>query len=129
MTPPARALTDQDAAILRCLENEGHPMSAYDIGGKIGNPAPTIIYRSLKRLVAKGLVHKVESLRAFMACSTPDDEHCAVLSVCVTCKSVTERSLDQPTVDRNITELAAQGAAVEQVELQVRCEGCSRSAA
>lgn len=129
MTPPARPLSKQDAAILNCLEQKGLPLSAYDIGGMIGNPAPPIIYRSLKRLMDRGLVHKVESLRAFMACNTPDDAHCAVLSVCVKCKSVTERPLDQPTVDTTITGIAAHGAAVEQVEVQVRCEGCIDAAA
>ena len=129
MTHTPRPLSEQDAAILDCLEQKGLPLSAYDIGGFIGNPAPTIIYRSLKRLMDRGLVHKVESLRAFMACNTPGDAHCAVLSVCVQCKSVTERPLDQPTVDTRITEIAAQGAAVEQVELRVRCEDCIEAAA
>lgn len=129
MSPSPRPLSEQDAAILTCLVQQGRPLSAYDIGRFVGNPAPPIIYRCLKRLMERGLVHKVESLRAFMACMTPDDAHCAVLSVCVNCKSVTERPLDQPAVDSAITEIAAQGAAVEQVEVQVRCEGCRQAAA
>jgi len=129
MTPDSRPLSKQDSAILNCLETRGVPLSAYEIGGSIGNPAPTIIYRGLKRLMDRGLVHKVESLRAFMACKTPHDAHCAVLSVCVQCQSVTERPLDQPTVDTKITAIAAQGASVEQVELQVRCENCIEAAA
>ncbi|HSM41507.1 MAG TPA: transcriptional repressor, partial [Afifellaceae bacterium] len=53
------------------------PLSAYDILDRLrdkGFRAPLQVYRALDKLLALGLVHRLESLNAFIACAHPDCE-------------------------------------------------------
>jgi len=133
MARSAITLSKQDRAVLSCLKKAGGPKSAYDIinslGSRAKSPAPTIIYRSLDRLMNLGLVHKVASLRAFVACRHPDAAHRAILSVCMGCHTVDETTVD----DGEDTGFSAGAslpdqAEIEQVELQVRCRRCQTAA-
>jgi Fe2+ or Zn2+ uptake regulation protein len=67
-----KALTQNDRIVLTTLDAEKRPLSAYAILDRTRSSsirAPTQVYRSLQRLEDQGLVHRIEALSAFVACS------------------------------------------------------------
>lgn len=90
-------LTKNQALVFGKLSEAGAPMSAYAILDGLrddGFRAPLQVYRALDKLVAGGLVHKLESLNAFVACAHPQEkcgEHGLTgFAICNTCGSVIE---------------------------------------
>ncbi|MCB1869564.1 MAG: transcriptional repressor, partial [Gammaproteobacteria bacterium] len=55
-----------------------------------GNPAPPTVYRALDFLLDQGLVHKLESLHAYIGCSHPDHPHASQFLICSECGDVSE---------------------------------------
>lgn len=91
-------LTRNQALVLGVLKHAAAPRSAYDILDGLrgdGFRAPLQVYRALDKLMAIGLVHRLESLNAFVACSDPHDHavhsHGVIaFAICEACGSVTE---------------------------------------
>lgn len=64
-------LTRNQALVLEKLGNAEGPLSAYTLLDRLredGFRAPLQVYRALDRLTKAGLVHRLESLNAFVAC-------------------------------------------------------------
>lgn len=61
-------------------------LKAYDPSAK-----PTTVYRALDFLREQGLIHRVESLNAFIGCSDVEHEHELFLLICDRCHRVEER--------------------------------------
>ena len=63
----------------RCSPRSGRsekPLSAYDILDRARSEAlkaPVQVYRALQKLEGRGLVHRIEALNAFVACSEHDE--------------------------------------------------------
>ena len=53
---------------------------------------PSTIYRALDFLIEQGLIHRVESLNAFVGCRCSDHQHEQLLLICKHCHEVEERS-------------------------------------
>ncbi len=53
---------------------------------------PATIYRALDFLIEQGLIHRVESLNAFVGCSCSARQHEQLLLICNNCQEVEERS-------------------------------------
>ena len=53
---------------------------------------PATIYRALNFLIEQGLIHRVESLNAFVGCSCLGHQHEQLLLICNNCQEVEERS-------------------------------------
>jgi Fur family zinc uptake transcriptional regulator len=53
---------------------------------------PATIYRALDFLIEQGLIHRVESLNAFIGCSRSEHQHEQLLLICNKCLNVEERS-------------------------------------
>ncbi len=73
----------------------GHkPMGAYDIlerlRGERGAVAPPTVYRALDFLLAHGLVHRIESLNAYVGCPHPDGAHGGQFLICSGCGAAAE---------------------------------------
>jgi len=58
-------------------------MAGLKRGAQYGGP-PTV-YRALDFLVAMGLVHRVETRKAYLACAAPGDPHAAAFLICDRC--------------------------------------------
>lgn len=94
---PGLKLTKNQGLVFGVLQNSGGPLSAYAILDELrdeGMRAPLQVYRALDRLTEAGLVHKLESMNAFVACAHPD-EQCAShgltgFAICDECGSVIE---------------------------------------
>jgi Fur family zinc uptake transcriptional regulator len=114
--------------VLMTAEN---PLSAYsilDLLREEGFRAPLQVYRALDKLVEFGLVHKLESLNAFVACSHQECSHeePAVFMICNQCESV--RELGDTGLDNHLGKLAKkQDFALKHttVELHGQCSKCT----
>ncbi|MFI3196822.1 MAG: transcriptional repressor [Methylococcaceae bacterium] len=53
---------------------------------------PATIYRALDFLMEQGLIHRVESLNAFVGCTCSGLQHEQLLLICKNCQEVEERS-------------------------------------
>jgi Fur family zinc uptake transcriptional regulator len=73
-------------------ENHGS-VKAYDLlerlGGEFSAKPPTI-YRALDFLQENGLVHKINSLNAYVGCSHPLQHHDCFFLICCSCHEVEE---------------------------------------
>ncbi|MCP5407169.1 MAG: transcriptional repressor [Chromatiaceae bacterium] len=87
-------LTAQRRKVLELVCAADGPIGAYEILDKlrqsIGNPAPPTVYRALDFLLDQGLVHKLESLHAYIGCSHPDHPHASQFLICSECGDVSE---------------------------------------
>lgn len=70
------------------------PAKAYDILEKLdetdGAPKPPTVYRALDFLLENGLVHKVNSLNAFVGCTHPTRHGQCYFLICTHCGEITE---------------------------------------
>ena len=92
-------LTKNQSLVMKALSNAHQPLSAYMILDKLrddGFRAPLQVYRALEKLVEFGLVHRLESLNAFVACTHTQAECCSqhhgsvAFAICESCGQVTE---------------------------------------
>lgn len=90
-------LTKNQALVLGALSRAEGPMSAYAILDNLrddGFRAPLQVYRALEKLLAYGLVHRLESLNAFVACAHPHHHEAGLIAfaICEDCGRVDEFS-------------------------------------
>ncbi len=87
-------LTPTRARVLEIIAESHRPIGAYDILQRLseerGRAAPPTVYRALDFLLAQGLVHRIDSLNAFVACFDAAHAHQAGFFICQSCRSVTE---------------------------------------
>lgn len=91
----ATNLTRNQSLVMGALETADGPLSAYSILDRLrehGFRAPLQVYRALDKLVEAGMVHRLESLNAFVACSHPGCEthETTAFMICDTCGGVGE---------------------------------------
>jgi Fur family zinc uptake transcriptional regulator len=90
-----------------------------------GAQAPPTVYRALEFLLDAGLIHRIDTLNAFVACETPDTLHAGQFLVCRSCNKVIE--LDDPAISRLLVQKAkAAGftADPQDVEIKGLCASC-----
>jgi Fur family zinc uptake transcriptional regulator len=65
-------LTPTRRLVLEALLSSHQPLGAYELIDRLAQrgsrPAPITVYRALDFLIAQGLVHRIESRNAFLAC-------------------------------------------------------------
>lgn len=123
-------LTAQRRAVLEIICTRAKPMGAYEIlaSMRAGVPgaAPPTVYRALEFLLAQGLVHKLETIHAFVGCNHPDHPHASQFLICEGCGDVTE--VEDPEVVRSLQRAAlAVGFRTDKrvVEVVGTCADCS----
>lgn len=123
-------LTELRRRVLELVWRSHEPVGAYAVLEQLqrdrGGAAPPTVYRALDFLLAQGLIHRIESLNAFVGCPTPDRRHDSQFLICTVCGAVAE--IDDPRVGQALTRSAAgKGFTVERltVELRGRCPACS----
>ena len=89
-------LTALRSRILELVWASHRPVGAYEILDALrdgGRPAaPPTVYRALDFLVEQGLVHRVQSLNAFVGCRSPASSHGGEIMVCSACGEAAELS-------------------------------------
>jgi Fur family transcriptional regulator, zinc uptake regulator len=88
-------LTPMRRRVLEVLAASHKPLGAYEIieliGGSGARPAPITIYRALDFLRLNGLVHRIESRNAFLACvRNHGSDALVVFLICEQCGAVGE---------------------------------------
>jgi Fur family zinc uptake transcriptional regulator len=81
--------------VLEALLSNHRPLGAYEIIEELAKikprPAPITVYRALDFLMENGLVHRIESRNAFLACAHDHDEAAMVaFLICERCGLVGE---------------------------------------
>ena len=91
----AQRLTPIRRRVLQALLVSHCPLGAYEVidtlAKSMPRPAPITVYRALDFLMANGLVHRIESRNAYLACAR-DHDHAALLAflICDRCGAVGE---------------------------------------
>ena len=126
-------LTTQRRQVLAIVSGAGRPVGAYEIldalRTRVPGAAPPTVYRALDFLVEQGLVHRLETLHAFVGCAHPDEPHAGQFLICRACGKVCE--LEDPLVSRSVQAAAdASGFRAEHpvVEIRGRCARCAGGA-
>jgi Fur family transcriptional regulator, zinc uptake regulator len=88
-------LTPLRRHVLETLTASHHPLGAYEIIDRMTacgeRPAPITVYRALGFLLENGLVHRIESRNAFLACSRNHESGALVMFlICERCGAVGE---------------------------------------
>jgi len=81
--------------VLRALLSSHRPLGAYEVIDELAKsmprPAPITVYRALEFLMENGLVHRIESRNAYLACGHDHDMATMVaFLICEACGSVGE---------------------------------------
>jgi Fur family zinc uptake transcriptional regulator len=95
-------LTDTRRQVLELVWRSHAPIGAYQILDQLANDrsrvAPPTVYRALEFLSREGLVHRIESLNAYVGCSSPSRPHEAYFLICRQCGDAAEFHDDDLTV-------------------------------
>lgn len=107
------------------------PVGAYDVVGglrRLGHrPAPPTAYRALEFLHEAGLIHRIESLNAFVGCPDPERSHAGQLFIRERCDRVAE--IDDTRLVRQISRHADKLGFTtrdQTIEIRGRCADCQR---
>lgn len=105
-------------------------MKAYDLLERLkgeGVRAPMTVYRALDGLAAKGLVHKIDALNAFVVCAHNGGHEVEKFLICTQCGATVEA---KPTeLEREVREFAEKIAftvTTARLEVVGLCNDCGR---
>lgn len=122
-------LTPLRQQVLELVWQNHEPVKAYDVLDKLkkehSSSAPPTVYRALDFLQEQGLVHKIESLNAYVGCGNPEESHSGQFFICHDCGSVAE--LDDADIRGLIAKKANRiGFKIddEMVEIKGHCQEC-----
>src|ERR1700709_2928127 len=130
----ARKFTPIRRQVLQALLASHRPLGAYEVIDELAKsmprPAPITVYRALDFLMENGLVHRIESRNAWLACAHDHDQTAmgAVL-ICERCGSVGE--IPALPVAQSLNAAArASGFAPKMsvVEITGTCAHCQKAA-
>jgi Fur family transcriptional regulator, zinc uptake regulator len=124
-----RPLNVNEKRVLAVLKRCGKPASAYEIIGDLkpqGVVAPPTVYRALGRLMEEGLIHRLESLNAFVACTHTHRNDAIGFAVCDECGTVEEFESQKLTgILHDWAENAQFALRQTIIELRGRCAACA----
>lgn len=119
----------RDLLVLEHLRREKGPLTAYDLIEALsdqGISAPPTVYRVLARLTARGLVHRLQTLNAFVACAHSRHAGVPVFTICERCGAVAE--LDDSAIATELSQATDRATfTVHQAAVEVtgRCARCA----
>lgn len=127
-------LTDIRRRVLALVWSGHKAVKAYDLLERLAEDTrsarPPTIYRALDFLLEQGLVHRIESLNAYIGCPVPGNSHVSQFLICRACATVIEMR------GEGIAAIVGQEAMqhdflVERqtVEVHGLCSRCRRNAA
>ena len=118
--------------VLELIWNNHKAVKAYDLLDQI-RPAfeaakPATIYRALDFLLEQGLIHRVESLNAFVGCHRSGIQHDLLLLICSECGDIEERAAASviDALKRELTD-ARFAASHKTIEIQGICRKCANN--
>jgi len=125
-------LTSHQQRVLDALRRAQGPLSAYavlDLVREEGFSAPTQVYRALNRLIRHGLVHRLETLNAYVPCTREGGRGVTAFAICDNCGRIDE--LVDGTLARSLqrmTRRCAFSPRSSTIEIHGQCSFCAGSA-
>lgn len=123
-------LTANQMLVLAALSEAEAPLSAYAILDRLqgkGIKAPLQVYRALEKLIDLGLVHRLESLSAFVVCDHHGDhaQHPVAFAICDACGLVSE-FVDSSVQEGLVRWTQGHAFRPKRVTVEIRglCESC-----
>ena len=122
-------LTPLRRRVLELVWRGHQPRGAYDILEELHrdgrHAAPPTVYRALEFLRLHGLIHRIESLNAFIGCVSPEVPHSGHFMICNRCGGAAEVN-DQAIGDALRRSALNSGFVIEQqtIELRGLCPAC-----
>lgn len=118
--------------VLELVWTSHRPVGAYEILDRLNRQgkkaAPPTVYRALEFLIEAHLVHRLDSLNAFVGCPDPGNSHAGQFLICRQCRSVAE--LDDDDISLLVGQKAADHgftAVRQMVEIEGLCRDCGDS--
>ena len=128
LTASGERMTAARSRVLELLLAAGEPVKAYDLIARFGQdvqPAkPPTVYRALEFLERQGLVHRIASISAYVACTSGGRDHAAAFLICDCCGATEEVS--SPVAGALGKAADTAGYAIERttIEAHGRCPAC-----
>lgn len=122
-------LTPVRRRVLELILGAPQPIGAYALLAELqrerGKLGPPTIYRALDFLLAGKLIHKIESVSAYVACADVEHPHESQFMICDDC-GATEEIRDQEIVDslRRLGEGRGFAVARQVIEARGLCPVC-----
>jgi Fur family zinc uptake transcriptional regulator len=125
----SKSLTKNQTLVLDTLTSTSKPLTAYSLLDRLkehGFKAPPQIYRALEKLLALGLIHKLESINSFIACQHSDCAHqIAGFAICDGCEQVSEIIDDNlESQIRSVAKTAGLVPKKSTMEIHGLCSSC-----
>jgi Fur family zinc uptake transcriptional regulator len=122
-------LTSLRRRVLELVWQRHAPVGAYQLmellARERGPVAPPTVYRALDFLRGQGLVHRIESLNAYIGCPSPLSGHKAYFLICRRCGNAAEFAAPElaGALER-LTGAAGFSVEAERIELAGTCARC-----
>lgn len=127
-------LTPLREEVLQLVWQSHKPLGAYTLLEQLGaraapgerrSLAPPTVYRALEFLREQGLVHRIDSLNAFIGCPHPQQPHQRLFLICRRCETALELISDTlSTALQNAADAAQFSNEGASVEITGLCPAC-----
>ena len=125
-------LTKIRRQVLEIIWSQHNPIGAYDVLQQLQErghkPAPPTAYRALEFLVSARLIHRIESLNAYIGCPSPDANHQCQFYICTDCGHIAE--VNNPAVSKALSAGAEElgfESAQPVIEVHGVCRDCRKA--
>jgi Fur family zinc uptake transcriptional regulator len=126
-------LTSLREQVLELVWQSHKPLGAYTLIDMLAQAstrriAPPTVYRALEFLLEEGLIHRINSLNAFIGCPAPGKKHQSHFLICQNCEVAVE--LDSASLNKSVAEVTlATGFTLtsHSIEISGLCPGCQSS--
>lgn len=126
-------LTSLREQVLELVWQSHKPLGAYALMDMLAQAstrrvAPPTVYRALDFLLEEGLIHRINSLNAFIGCPSPSQKHQSHFLICQNCNVAVE--LDNAQLNQSILGAAKDAGftlASHNVEINGLCPSCQKT--
>ncbi len=126
-------LTSLREQVLELVWQSHKPLGAYTLMEMLAQAstrrvAPPTVYRALDFLLEEGLIHRINSLNAFIGCPSPTQKHQSHFLICQACNVAVE--LDNAKLNQSILGAATNAGfslASHSVEISGLCPSCRKN--
>lgn len=127
---PSGSLTKNERLVWDTLTETPDPLKAYEILDKLnekGVRAPMTVYRALDGLEAKGVIHKLDGINAFVLCNHQQPHSVQTFLLCNSCSHVKEVTLDAQIRENILPIVEANDFHMDTARLEIKgqCHLCA----
>lgn len=121
-------LTKPRRRVLELLLTASRPLKAYDLVARFHPDRrvamPATVYRALEFLESAGLIHRLSTLKSYVACDRAFHAHAAAFPICECCGA--SREISPPATLSLGAAAAALGYSIDRVTVEAsgRCAAC-----